>query len=507
MPTYDARLNRVVVRVVYDGVAYAGKTTNIAQLSALFAFQRAPVHTPSELRGRTLFFDWLQLQAGSVCGYPLLCQVLTVPGQAVLAPRRRHLLETADVIVHVCESTEASLEPTRAALEPCEEIRRARGVPVVLQANKQDRPGALDGPTLGRALGVSPVVFEAIASDGIGVVDTFVAAVRAAVRAVQDDVEGGAARRLVVRRAETPADALARIAAVRLDPSAGAELLLEEAQAALELQTAARSVARDAPARDAAREVVAALGTDAGEPITERPRAPAPPPPRSDVPTGFVWPAHTGRAILERLAGVGPRPLAADGTVVLRGVGHSARTRGVEWYEDREAARQALVRAARSRTQLGALLAPDTVLVAQPDERGGCWLWTIVRDLPSVAGALGSRPRVAAAYGAAAAVAARAALRHGFSLELGPDRFGLEGDEVRYVGDLVATAPSPDAVADAARAAVDAVERAGADPAAFVDAFERELGHRSAAHDPHERPASSAGDRARAAVARACEAS
>ena len=115
MPTYDARLNRVVVRVVYDGVAYAGKTTNIAQLSALFAFQRAPVHTPSELRGRTLFFDWLQLQAGSVCGYPLLCQVLTVPGQAVLAPRRRHLLETADVIVHVCESTEVSLEPTRAA--------------------------------------------------------------------------------------------------------------------------------------------------------------------------------------------------------------------------------------------------------------------------------------------------------------------------------------------------------------------------------------------------------
>ena len=74
MAIFDPVLQRIAVRVVYDGVAFAGKTTNLKQLCTLFAAQRSnELHTPAELRGRTLFFDWMQIMAGAVCGFPLLC--------------------------------------------------------------------------------------------------------------------------------------------------------------------------------------------------------------------------------------------------------------------------------------------------------------------------------------------------------------------------------------------------------------------------------------------------
>ena len=99
MPIYDPIAQRMAVRVVYDGVACAGKTTNLRQLSTLFAARRREaLHSPADLRGRTLFFDWMQVEAGVVCGFPLLCQVLSVPGQVVLTPRRRRLLPRGETV-------------------------------------------------------------------------------------------------------------------------------------------------------------------------------------------------------------------------------------------------------------------------------------------------------------------------------------------------------------------------------------------------------------------------
>ena len=48
-----------------------------------------------------------------VCGFPLLCQVISVPGQVVLTERRRHLLATADAVVYVCDSAESKVEMAR----------------------------------------------------------------------------------------------------------------------------------------------------------------------------------------------------------------------------------------------------------------------------------------------------------------------------------------------------------------------------------------------------------
>lgn len=530
MAFFDTREQRLGVRVVYDGVACAGKTTNLRQLCLLFAAQRcSAVTSPSELHGRTLFFDWMQIMAGAACGFPLLCQVLSVPGQVVLGPRRRHLLGTADVIVYVCESHEAGIAAAKAGLELHDHLARERGVevPLVIQANKQDQPGALDGPALLRALGRegTPLV-EGIASDGVGVVDTFVAAVRTVVRSLQSRSDSGTLQ-LSARPAETAAEVLRRLEHEQIDPAWAAEMFLEEAQAALQMEEAMASVAADADVREAAAAAAIELSAVTVAPRTDAGRARdpegGPALPSSDVPTGFIWPAHTGRAVVRSLA-LSPETILTeqDGTFLHVGRGHVVRTSARSRFANAEAARQALVRKARECTQLERLLVPETVLVAQPTDDGACWIWTVRPDLPSVDSALrapGLSADLLVTYAAAVVDALRSALRHQFSVDLGPKSFGLQGGVLRYLGDVTEKPADAAALSSSLFAAVETIERASADVNAFLDAFERGLQRtltreeRARAMVPRDHPAladvapRSAGERLSAVLARADEAS
>ena len=480
----------MAVRVVYDGVACAGKTTNVRQLCTLFiAQQKSDVETPAEMSGRTLYFDWLSIMAGQVCGFPLLCQVVSVPGQVVLTPRRQHLLGSADVVVYVCESHPAGIEAAKAGLALYDRIAAERGIaiPLVIQANKQDQRGALDSADLLKALGRegTPVI-EAIASEGVGVVDTFVAAVRAVARSIEKRSEENALR-VAVRRAERPSDVLAQLEKQLVDPEWAAELLLEEAQAALLLSQAKAALAADADARAGAARAVEEIA-NATEIVVapesavriaasdDRPVLPSP-----DVPTGFIWPAHTGRATV-RVLGLGEESELRerdDGTILHVDNGHVVRTSPRARYADTEAARQALVRAARESIQLDRLLVPETVLVAQTAHDGACWIWTVRPDVPSFERLLEQRlatPELLAAYGAAVVEALRTSLRHGFGVELGPRHFGVQSGVVRYLGELLAAASLASELSTSVVKAASAIERARADSNAFVTAFERELG-------------------------------
>ena len=193
MAVYDLRQQRLCVRVVYDGPAGAGKTTNVQQLAELFAPQAAAnrprwEHHHRDLFGRTLTFDWEQLNAGIAGGLPLQCQIVSVPGQHALAPRRRALLAGADVIVYVCDAAAERLDESRAGLALLDASRGERRslVPVVLQVNKQDGPTSLGPDETARLLGLpAHTVVGAVAVQGKGVMDTFIAAVRAVGQAFQ----------------------------------------------------------------------------------------------------------------------------------------------------------------------------------------------------------------------------------------------------------------------------------------------------------------------------------
>ena len=482
MPIFDPVEQRMAVRIVYDGVAFAGKTTNLRQLCTLFAAQRqSDLHSPADLRGRTLYFDWMNIAAGVVCGFPLLCQVISVPGQVVLTPRRRHLLATADVVIYVCESGESASGAARAGLALYDEVARERGtaVPLLIQANKQDQLGALDGATLLCALGRPDAqVTEAIASEGVGVVDTFVAAVRMVARSLKDRSDSDALR-IEVRRAQTAGEVLALLGKEQIDPEWAAEMLLEEAQAALMLEEAFTTVAADAAVRAAAASAAEDL-TRIERIVAPSTSAQAPAAPSADVPTGFIWPAHTGRAAVRALGldGATVPPFAKDGVVVLRAFDHLARTSVRAHFPDGESARQALVRGARECTQLDRLLVPETVLVAQPAGAGGCWIWTVRPDIPSLDALLRggqAAPDLIAGYVSALVEALRTSLRHGLSVDLAPSSFGVQQGMLRYIGELSADVPSADRLSSSIIAAVEVLDLAGVDVSTFLDAFEREL--------------------------------
>lgn len=486
MPIFDPVEQRMTVRVVYDGVAYAGKTTNLKQLGALFAAQRrTTVDSPADLCGRTLYFDWMQITAGAVCGFPLSCQVVSVPGQAVLAPRRRSLMMDADVVVCICESHPSAIETAREALAFYDEISRLRGerIPLVIQANKQDRPGALDNAALLKALGREGIpCVEAIAHEGIGVVDTFVSGIRTVVREIQGRAEREALR-VQVRCAETQGDMLHRTAREHIDPKGAAELLLEAAQALL---APAENAEVDAPTRAAAVELerITVRPTSApSEPVTATPTADAsdkpPALPSADVPTGFIWPAHTGRATVRRLALETVAASRGDlGWSVTTG-GHVVSTTTDARYADVEAARQALVRRAREHTQLEHLLVPETVLVAQPSG-DACWIWTVRPDLPTVEQAVREgavTPRLLTAFGVALVEALRCGLRHGFSFAPTAESFAVQHGSIRFIGEIAAE-PIDASAFSRSIAATAAVLSGGVDAATFMDAVQRELERR-----------------------------
>lgn len=469
MAVFDLREQRVCIRIVFDGAAGAGKTTNVRQLASLFAAQRATeIYTPAEIEGRTLYFDWIHLHGGAVCGLPLLCQVISAPGQVVLTERRRHLLATADAVVYVCDSGRAGLSLASEGLAVLDEVCEARTRPpeLVIQANKQDQADAASAAEVAELLGRggAPCI-EAIACDGIGVIDTFVAAVRETARGLQARVERGELR-LAVVPAERPEEVYATLDELEIDPEWAAELLLEEAARAF--LAAAATGTSPASARVA------------GVPEGHAPF------PRADVPAGNIWPAHTGRSRVRELAARGPRAVALDGSggVTLGVAGYRLSTSQRARFEGGDSARRGIVQAARARTQLGALLAPGTVLVLQPASDREAWLWTITPMLPSVRSWVGHAPdplergRRVQAYAAAVGDALRCTVERGLTFDASMDRFGVDGAEIRYLGEL--TYDGPDAFEPTLARALGELSEARGDRAAFREALERHLGRSSA---------------------------
>ncbi|HEU4412441.1 MAG TPA: GTPase domain-containing protein [Polyangiaceae bacterium] len=223
MAFFDPVRGCLTVRLVYDGLGTAGKTTNARQAYALFALaRRGELVVPAEDRGRTLFFDWFELEAGQVDERPLRCQVLTVPGQFLYAQRRYELLRTADAVVLVCDSTPAGVERSRYAASFLRRMMDGGGcprVPVVLQANKQDVPGALPPPALAEALGFGGAarVVGASAATGEGVRATLVLALQAARDELRALLRRGGLEALPVKH-ETPEQVRAHLLRHEGDP-------------------------------------------------------------------------------------------------------------------------------------------------------------------------------------------------------------------------------------------------------------------------------------------------
>jgi signal recognition particle receptor subunit beta len=190
---YHAK-KELLLKVVYYGCGFGGKTTNLEHIHRT---------TRPELRGkllslmseteRTLFFDLLPVHLGTFKGYTIRLHLCTVPGQAAFDETRRLLLRGADGIVFVVDSQPEALFDNMASAQNLEQNLKLQGtepesLPLVVQFNKQDLPNAASPEQLRKALVSRPDVrtFAAVATDGIGVYETLKASVCQCLKRIGD---------------------------------------------------------------------------------------------------------------------------------------------------------------------------------------------------------------------------------------------------------------------------------------------------------------------------------
>jgi signal recognition particle receptor subunit beta len=377
MAILDPRSDAVVIRVVYDGAPMAGKTTSVRALGRGLGGE---VASPAEVSGRTLYFDWLDYTGGLFEGRRIRCQIISVPGQATLAPRRRRLLEGADAIVFVGDSTPTGFAADRSYLSGLQSVlERLSGPPVgiVFQANKRDAADAVPIATVRSMLadlGLRVGVVESIATESSGIREAFVFAVRLALDRVRDLMRTGElpAARPEVDSAQELLDELKRVEDGSMDYAALCGLVhtrLAEVQPDTMLVKAlAEAVGSDTDTAVADDDYDVAAGTRF-EPAT----------PDGRVASGLVWPPVDGRLVLHELAQAKvtlTRSAQGDWSAVANGRWrmHSASD---DVFADLEQGRSILVQAARNQAAIRERTASCIALAA--DGRGRYRLWRIER--------------------------------------------------------------------------------------------------------------------------------
>lgn len=183
MAWYDPVLKELSVKVVYYGPGLSGKTSNLKYIyENLEEGGRGKLVELASDSDRTLFFDFLPLEIGQVKGVKVRLQLYTVPGQVFHEETRRRVLQGADGVVFVADSQRSMREANLQSLQQLRNHLAAMGadsgeVPLVLQYNKRDLPGIATLEEMDRDLNPdNRPFFEAIATEGVGVEDTFKAA-------------------------------------------------------------------------------------------------------------------------------------------------------------------------------------------------------------------------------------------------------------------------------------------------------------------------------------------
>jgi mutual gliding-motility protein MglA len=166
-------------KIVYYGPGLCGKTTNLQHIFESTAPQsRGKLISLATETDRTLFFDFMPLELGTVRGFKTRFHLYTVPGQVFYDASRKLILKGVDGVVFVADSQEERMDANIESLYNLEENLQTQGydlmkLPYVLQLNKRDLPNVIPVDELAAELRrkEEPVV-EAVASSGAGVFDT-----------------------------------------------------------------------------------------------------------------------------------------------------------------------------------------------------------------------------------------------------------------------------------------------------------------------------------------------
>jgi hypothetical protein len=154
-------------KIVYYGPGLGGKTTNLEHV-----YQKVSPNTRGKLISlateseRTLFFDFLPVDLGTIRGFKTRFHLYTVPGQVYYNASRKLILKGVDGVVFVADSQMDRMEANQEAMQNLYDNMAEYGydltrMPFVVQYNKRDLPNAAPLAELQAALNPGWEVTEA----------------------------------------------------------------------------------------------------------------------------------------------------------------------------------------------------------------------------------------------------------------------------------------------------------------------------------------------------------
>jgi len=303
MATFNFSTMQMTVKVVYYGPGLCGKTTNLQFIYG---------HTTPNSRGemvsletkadRTLFFDLLPIEVGTIAGFKTKIQLYTVPGQVFYNTTRKLVLKGVDGIVFVADTQRPMLQSNVESLANLKTNLAELGividtVPMVFQYNKRDLQDICTVEELDATLNSREIPrVEAAALTGMGVFETLRAISKLTLGALKKQLEEGSpasARVPLPRQPKVPEAAVAREVAARAQS-------LSQPAASLR-PPVGQAVASGAPAAIPADPRLEPARATATRPSPVAAPPPAPPRPRPAAPPGKGETSRTSRNLLLRL--------------------------------------------------------------------------------------------------------------------------------------------------------------------------------------------------------------
>ena len=166
-------------KIVYYGPGLGGKTTNLQYIyDSTSAQAKGKLISLATETDRTLFFDFLPLDLGTVRGFKTRFHLYTVPGQVFYDASRKLILKGVDGVVFVADSQRERMDANVESLFNLDLNLKQHGydlmkLPYVLQLNKRDLPNVVSTHDLkAELIRKEEPVFEGVANRGMGVFDT-----------------------------------------------------------------------------------------------------------------------------------------------------------------------------------------------------------------------------------------------------------------------------------------------------------------------------------------------
>ena len=193
MVVFNPSKREIGAKIVYYGPAAGGKTTNLHFIhNRLNPKQRGDLISLATKDDRTLFFDFLPLDLGTVKGFNVRFHLYTVPGQVYYVSTRRAVLTGVDGIVFVADSQEEKLAENIESLEDLEKNllyygKKIDDIPMILQYNKRDLKKIFSIQTLNAKLNRRNLsVIESVGLNGKGVMETLTDISKAVLESLED---------------------------------------------------------------------------------------------------------------------------------------------------------------------------------------------------------------------------------------------------------------------------------------------------------------------------------